>query len=435
MNPFNDTIYERHIGKTVVFGDLHGDIEALKSCLKTANLIDNENNWTGNNTWVVLAGDMIDRHRHGYSVEDCRSETCKGSGEIKNEEVKIQELLNKLAKQAETKNGKIIKLLGNHETGHLNKTIDPNKYSTEFNLKNDNNRFESWGPGGEKSKLLFENGGRLIVKVGDWIIVHGGIVKDIINLANNLIKVIKNNKIAERGDFLIKANEMLLKKYNKELKGTEEELWNLYTNSNNAIVWNRTLGSSKNFVESDANPCENTLRKSLELLGYGRGRIVVAHCHTQECDLNGYTLFENPKNNEENKYKYPNADVLELNSENKGLTCKLNKGQIDKECPKVLGISYDCPDDKGIGRLWRLDVAMSRGFDNLNTIIKHYEDDNLVDYWNSRKPQVLEIEHNKEGDNVRVLRSKTHLFREDEIYKIELEKINPDLNWNNLKPQ
>ena len=54
-----------------------------------------------------------------------------------------------------------------------------------------------------------------------------------------------------------------------------------------------------------------------------------------------------------------------------GVCCNYyNDGEnLNKECPIIPGITYQCPDQEGIGRIWRIDVGMSRGFDLFREIL------------------------------------------------------------------
>ena len=49
--------------RIIVIGDLHGSYDMMISSLKLATLIDNNDNWIGNNTYVVIVGDQIDNCR------------------------------------------------------------------------------------------------------------------------------------------------------------------------------------------------------------------------------------------------------------------------------------------------------------------------------------------------------------------------------------
>ena len=397
----------------------------------------------------------------------------KGLGEIPNEEIKMQQLLNKLSIQAEKKNGRIIKLLGNHELEHLNK-IDPNwitMYSTDYTLKNEqgdyenaktqlnksnknykqpyilnsnilnnvsNNRANNYGPKGNSSAYILNCNSKIIVKIGDWICVHAGIVPKLIEYVYKLMNIDPNNK--EAGSiFFKKTNELLKKKYNNKLSHDELNLYNIITQGKyengyelfKGIVWDRTLGL--NITEKE---CNIILPKLFKLLGFNNARIVVAHCS----QFSNGILSSN--NNESysliNKGKYTkNAQILEPNN----IKCVYNN--LNNMCPKFPGITYQSPDNYGIGKLWRIDVAMSRGFDIIKQIYDIWLMDtknhkNLInDYWISRKPQVLEIIHySNKPDKVKVLRSKKHLPRDKNVIKNYLNNktINHLFFSHSIKP-
>jgi len=80
--------------RVIAIADVHGEYETFKLILLDAKLIDSSGNWNGGNTILVQTGDMIDRGPNPIeSVEYIRS---------------IQE-------QAIKSEGKVIRLLGNHE--------------------------------------------------------------------------------------------------------------------------------------------------------------------------------------------------------------------------------------------------------------------------------------------------------------------------------
>ena len=78
----------------VAFGDVHGDINAALSALRLADVIDENNSWSGGNTLVVQVGDQLDR------------------GDT---ERQILDLFEILRSQAEEVGGGFYPLLGNHE--------------------------------------------------------------------------------------------------------------------------------------------------------------------------------------------------------------------------------------------------------------------------------------------------------------------------------
>ncbi|KAJ9466791.1 hypothetical protein DIPPA_34132, partial [Diplonema papillatum] len=84
----------RALGRVVVVGDIHGDVQALKDCLLIGKIIDSEWNWVAHEDTLVQTGDLVDR------------------GEFS--EVAVQRMAA-LRKDAQRKGGKVVLLLGNHE--------------------------------------------------------------------------------------------------------------------------------------------------------------------------------------------------------------------------------------------------------------------------------------------------------------------------------
>lgn len=81
--------------RLVVIGDVHGDYEALTKILREMKLINRHNDWIGGDTMLIQLGDFIARGKQSRQVMD---------------------LLMKLEIQAEHGGGKVIVLLGNHES-------------------------------------------------------------------------------------------------------------------------------------------------------------------------------------------------------------------------------------------------------------------------------------------------------------------------------
>ncbi|CAM2065318.1 Metallophosphoesterase [Sulfidibacter corallicola] len=84
--------------RVVTIGDIHGDYDALVSILTTTGLINEAMDWTGGDTILVQTGDLLDR---GARVRE------------------VLELMMSLEKQAPKMGGRVIVLLGNHETMNL----------------------------------------------------------------------------------------------------------------------------------------------------------------------------------------------------------------------------------------------------------------------------------------------------------------------------
>jgi hypothetical protein len=166
--------------RIVAFGDVHGDITALRSFLITAKLLDpNSTNeepmWIGGSTLCVQTGDVLDRG---------------------DDELACYRLLATLSRQAKLAGGAILLLYGNHESLNaaglfqyanpggnvefektIGSRIDYNFGSNRWRLQfagNEPSRWAAFEPGG----LLAENmmGNMLVACVlGRTVFVHAGL--------------------------------------------------------------------------------------------------------------------------------------------------------------------------------------------------------------------------------------------------------------------
>ncbi|WP_178337887.1 metallophosphoesterase [Candidatus Avelusimicrobium facis] len=78
----------------IVVGDVHGQYDPFVHILRHAGLVDGQLNWSGGRNRLVQMGDIFDRGPHPRQVDD---------------------LLDKLQKQANAEQGEVIRLVGNHE--------------------------------------------------------------------------------------------------------------------------------------------------------------------------------------------------------------------------------------------------------------------------------------------------------------------------------
>jgi calcineurin-like phosphoesterase family protein len=88
----------KRVDRIVAVGDVHGDLAQFTGVLRSAGVIDRDNNWSGGKTHLVQDGDLFDRG------PDSRQ---------------LIELLMKLEKQARGAGGEVHCLIGNHETMNL----------------------------------------------------------------------------------------------------------------------------------------------------------------------------------------------------------------------------------------------------------------------------------------------------------------------------
>ena len=77
-----------------VVGDVHGQFEPFVKLLRHAGLVDEQMNWSGGHSRLVQMGDIFDRGPASRKVDD---------------------LLDRIQKQATQAQGEIIRLVGNHE--------------------------------------------------------------------------------------------------------------------------------------------------------------------------------------------------------------------------------------------------------------------------------------------------------------------------------
>ena len=80
--------------QVIVVGDVHGHYDAFVLVLRHAGLIDGQLNWCGGRNRLIQMGDILDRGPKPRQVDD---------------------LLDKIQRQANAGQGEIVRLVGNHE--------------------------------------------------------------------------------------------------------------------------------------------------------------------------------------------------------------------------------------------------------------------------------------------------------------------------------
>ncbi|CAN0268335.1 unnamed protein product [Ascophyllum nodosum] len=165
------------VERIVVIGDVHGDIDAFRSCLRMANLVDADDAWAGGETVVVQLGDIFDRG---------------------DDDLPIEEWLYRLAMQARRTNGAVYSILGNHEMMNAmgDHSMATRKAFVPFeDLQPELDEFvggdwsdlddiPEWArcrllamsPGGPVGRLLSAHA--VCMKVGDNLFVHGGLLPE-----------------------------------------------------------------------------------------------------------------------------------------------------------------------------------------------------------------------------------------------------------------
>lgn len=343
--------------RVIALGDIHGDLEALKYCLEyAAEVIDSKWRWIGQDTFVVVVGDLIDRFRPGHTYVD---ESGWGIGEVENEELLILERLSQLDAEARKHNGRVLKILGNHEIMNI--------MDRDFKYVTPNARKMP-----DRAARLLKAIDRCAVygllQIGNWVFAHGGIVEATFD------PLVKDENFYTR---LQKDAQRAM------TSGKRQELGPVLE----SVLWDRTWSDKSRVDCSRLSSVLGRLVPYLHTLGF-KGvdskdlKLVVAHS-VQSNRSEGYVPGEVIANLDQ---------VLILG------------GRLEKKTDMPQGINSDCQ-----GRLWRVDTGMSRSFD-----APSFNDKIQSILW-ARRPQVLEIlDH---GNFVQVAICKQSLPRPAQVYR------------------
>jgi len=215
----NDIIFEYPIPeRLIIIGDIHGDIKRFKGILLDANIINNNIEWIANplNTIVIQMGDQIDSINREEKIKDW---------EILSDTEMIY-FTNFLDKIAQTKGGRVISIIGNHE---LMNVIGNYSYVSRKSINNDEKRRgDLFKPGGILSSILSNR--PIIVKIGDMLFSHAGITA-------------KHYKILNKYNKDVSYINRIWRKFvcsNKVLK-EDKEIFDTMLLEDEGILWTRNL--------------------------------------------------------------------------------------------------------------------------------------------------------------------------------------------------
>lgn len=202
--------------KIIAIGDIHGDYYIFIEILKLSNIINDELEWIGNNTYVVQIGDLLDGKRPNIS---CENKYLEEPGELK-----IIQLILKLDSEAVKQGGKFVSLLGNHDiysyyfykNKEYNKAYvkkcDIDEYKKLYNIS----RSDYYYPGKGQGAKIFGSTRPLLYQLGKFLFCHGSLSLKFINFClscTKYIKIIDNNRYinidsinADISDWLITGN-------------------------------------------------------------------------------------------------------------------------------------------------------------------------------------------------------------------------------------
>src|SRR5688572_22278631 len=157
-------------GRVVAIGDVHADLGAFRTALRTAGAIDQNGEWIGGSLTIVQMGDLIGRS---------------------DEERQVLDFMFDLQRRARSAGGTVHALIGNHEVfgGRLdNQAVGPNpfpEWEQVPGLRRDDPRLRhlppfarargaALMPGGPYARQLAEF--PVVLKLRETVFVHGGVV-------------------------------------------------------------------------------------------------------------------------------------------------------------------------------------------------------------------------------------------------------------------
>jgi hypothetical protein len=435
INYYNTVINDESLNNIYVFSDIHADIHALiialRDCAKVIkkrsnfiptekllniDIVDNDNGyihnlmyeWCGENSQVVIIGDFIDGRRYNNLIKDPLKNIFYDGGpydryviipehEYYQIELKIFLFINSINRQAQLRGGKIHKLLGNHEVGHILNTDLLSKFMYDTvdidgmdNYYRGISRKEIFYKGNPGYNMIFEGGCGLLLCINNNIFVHGSLqavnIEEYIHI-NNILNNPNNPKYIINGTL---KSPLVVRTLNNRHYGSPID----YTGTDQYILDKIT----------NCRRIDNDIRTLFpDNINVDKMRVIVGHC-IQMKSMNKDRTFQIkediPIYEDSVSIIYGNKIVRVLNT-------------IDNH-NLINGITLDCihkiTDNDGNLynniKLIKVDIGVSRGQDDIN-------DNTLINY-SLRTPQVFNIQTFNGRDHFYLIKSKlknTRIFQ------------------------
>lgn len=209
-----------HSDRTVIIGDIHGDIKRFKRILIDADIINDNLEWVANppNTIVVQVGDQIDS-------------AIRVPGTVEWEVLDDTNMIyftDSLDNIARTKGGKVISLIGNHE---LMNVLGNFSYVSHKSLFNDRHKY--FMPKGTLSPILAKR--PIVLKIGDLLFCHAGVKKRHVDILDKYDKDI--SYLNELWKEFILTGEICKEDF--------DIFENVIIHNEDGILWTRSLDDEK----------------------------------------------------------------------------------------------------------------------------------------------------------------------------------------------
>ena len=255
--------------RIIAIGDLHGDYDMTLSALKLGKVIDNSNNWVGDDTIVVQVGDQVDSCRpFTKSCNDpSNSVFTSHVDDTTPEDVKVLKFMTTLHDQAVKSGGMVINLLGNHEIMNVMGDMRYVSYNDVQRFKNYNGysdplkaRKSAFRPGGELATLLACTRIPVII-IGSFIFIHAGLINTYLQKMQ-----IKGTEDLYKISYFIRKWLLGLidKNYVSDIVGSKDSLF-----------WDRILGTIPPNMNNNHPKCEEYLNTALKL--FKVDKMIIGH--------------------------------------------------------------------------------------------------------------------------------------------------------------
>jgi len=357
--------------------------------------------WSGGLSHVVIVGDILD----GLREESIFHKKCEHANQLEHQypqiEVKILKFLNKLDECAEEENGRVIKLVGNHEAANFNRDLyTMRKYAFANTMDQSiltrryyhgKSRGEYFGFGDEGFDLFRERGTAVLLIINDNIFVHGTLNRTL--NYENICYI--NDALNERHGLSFRDRHFT-------------QLFAIANNPETGILWDRTSGSdvltSNRLRQQDKKHC--TLLKQyiaqfcgLELCNKDNVKLIIGHCQQ---NVTGADMTQTQINTTIGNIVMNDGRVTTYRAESLD---DIYTGVQNLERQITFGIAMECsrstPERETTNHIvYKVDTGISRGFDSANEqqIIgdrryREYREYVMHSILSFRTPQVLRIQN------------------------------------------